>query len=169
MDWTGYPKDLAPDDLVDTAEDLARFLADPAEQPFVEALLALADLAAAGLPERADRIAVGFPREVQARATWLGYTPTPTAAELVTALAQIPDVPDDTPAELLPVTLQRLLVTALPNTDGNVTMMYRVNPGEALRTSQYVVPTPSVDIDPVLLTAPDGARLAVRLTVEEQP
>jgi hypothetical protein len=166
MDWTGYPRDLDPEDVIDTQADLAKFLADPAEQLFVVELLGLLQ-DAENLPERAARVAVAFPREVQARGVWLGYTPAPTAAQLLDALVQVPDAPDDTPPQLLPVILQRLQVTAQPNTSASVTMMYRVEPGENARTQQFNVPTPSVDIDPELLTTNVGACLTVRLTMQD--
>ena len=167
MDWTGYPRDLAPDDPIDTPDDLAMFLADLPEQGFVGELLNLLQ-DAENLPERAARLAVAFPREVQARGVWLAYTPRPTAAQLLDALVQVPDAPpDETPAQLLPIILQRLQVSAQPNTSSAVTMMYRVEPGEPARTQQFNVPTPAVDIDPVLLTTNVGACLTVRLTMQD--
>lgn len=166
MDWTGYPKDLAPDDPVADLTDLIRFLAVPDDQSFTDALLTLIELAESQ-PARMARVAMAFPREVQAWSTWSSYTPQPpTAAALLDALTVAPDTPVDAPPQLLPVLLNRLIITRQPDTRANVSMMHRLSTDQPWTTSQWFVPTPAVDVDPALLLQNTGARLAVRLTHE---
>lgn len=168
MDWTDYPKDLAAADPVDGQADLGRFLAVPDDQLFTARLLALIDVVADD-PVRMARVAMGFPREVQALSTWSSYTPQPpTAANLLDALTVTPDTPVDAPPQLLPVLLNRLIITRQPDTRAAVSMMHRLSTDQPWTTSQWFVPTPAVDVDPALLLQNTGGRLAIRLTHEPQ-
>lgn len=167
MDWTGYPVAMLPEDMVPDLPALAAFLASAPGNDFTEAVLALcADWQAeAGA---LDQLSLAFPREVLAWRTWVNYPPPMTAAALLDALAVIPDAPVDSPDVLLPVQLDKLSVYGLPSGQASVTMKHRLDTGQPWRTQQFVMPVPTVEIDPRLLNSPAGATLLVRLTVAEQ-
>ena len=168
MDWDGYPAALELGDQVDDLIDLSLFLADTPRNDFVQAVLVLCQDWQAD-PGVLDSLARAFPREVLAYRTWVAYPPPMTAAELLGALLVIPDVPDAPPAQLLPVQLDRLQVLGLGNAQASVTIKHRLDTGQPWRLQQFLVPTPTIEVDPRLLAAPDGATLLVRLTVQDQP
>lgn len=166
MDWTGYPKSLDADALVGDLTSLAQFLADPADQAYTLQVLDLVAAAQARGLDATAQVATAYPREVQAYSTWAAYTPTPTAAELLDALTAIPDAPVDAPAELTPVELQRLQVSASGATAA-LNMTYRLGPAHSWRSMSVRVPAPAAELDPRLLTDTAGAQLLVRVTVAD--
>ncbi len=88
------------------------------------------------------------------------------AAGLLSALLAIPAPPEETPAELLPVILRRLQVTATPDGMATVNLSHRLDGASPWRDQQWRVPAPAVELDPVLLQQAHGAQVAVRLTVQ---
>lgn len=167
MDWTGYPVALEPTDPVEDLIDLSLFLADSPGNDFTQAVLGMCQTWQAE-PGALDSLARAFPREVLAYRTWQAYPPPMTASALRDALAVIPDVPD-TPGgvELLPVQLDRLTVLGLGKAQASATVKHRLDTGQPWRVQQFMVPTPTVEVDPRLLTDPAGALLLVRLTVQD--
>lgn len=164
MDWTGYPLNIDPaEDLLDRP-DLARFLGDTG-YGFTATLLDT--IAAAEGPDR-DRLTAAFPRESVAYYTWVNTEPTPTGAELVNALSVIPEPAPEQPAgDLVQVQLDRCMIVGLPSTgQASVTLKHRSDDSQPWRQTQYIVPTPAVELDPSLLTAmPAPGRLSMRLTL----
>lgn len=172
MDWTGYPKNLPPDAPVANNTDLALFLTDPgaeADATFVAELLDLISTAETQATQgRLNRLALAFPREVVAWFTVVAYTPgPPTAAQLVDALSVVPDAPPEVDVELVPLQINRIQITRQPDTRAAVSFMHRLGPGQPWTISQWFVPAPAVDVDPVLLGQNTGAVLSIRLTHED--
>lgn len=164
MDWTGYPIAIDPDiELVDLGQ-LALFLGGDVNT-YTGELLRLIDKAD---PDNRARLAGAYPRESIAYGTWQSTTPAPTGAELVDALSVIPDPAPEQPGELVSVQVERCMIISLPSTgQATVTLKHRLDAGQAWRQTQYVVPAPSVDVDPALLNDTANARLSVRLTVQD--
>lgn len=87
FDWGRYRHTCDPDRPLDGLGDLALFLGGD-ETSFIGELLKLL-VKAQSSRERFTALEAAFPREVFAWQVWMGLSPTPTAAELCTALCTI--------------------------------------------------------------------------------
>jgi hypothetical protein len=165
MDWTGYPIAIDPDVPLVSLVELSLFLGGETDSLKFD-LLRLIDRA--DVTNR-DVLAGAYPRESVAYGTWQAMPSPPTGAELLDALAVIPDpAPDQPGGELVQVQLDRLMAVGLPSTgQAMVTLKHRIDDASPWRTGQYTVPTPAIEVDAALLNDTSNARLSVRLTVQE--
>lgn len=161
MDWTGYPVSIAPDEPLAGLDELRLFLGG---DTFTAGLL---DLIAQATPENLDRLTATWPREVTAWLTWQSTNPTPTGAELVDALAALPDpVPPTPDTPLVPLEVDRVQIVR--NTGGNTVTLSikgRSQGAQAWRQWLLTVPSPAVGMDGSLF---DGSRTDGLLTLAVQ-
>lgn len=168
MDWTGYPKALAPDDLVADPGDLARYLGGD-ETSFTGDVLALVAKALM-TPDNLARLTVAFPREVVAYVTRMSLPEPPTAAYFTDVLTSVPD-PDapPPPVDLVPLIVDRVqLVRLTGGTQAALTVKGRLSSADPWRSWQWEIPSPAVGVDARLLSSTQlGAALTLRLTCPE--
>lgn len=166
MDWTGYPKgDVTLDSVIDTPTSLAAFLGlDPVEGAAIINLIEQA----APLPAAVDGLSVPYGREVVAWRAWVSMQRTGTAGQLLEILATMPDPQDPDPGDpqLVPIVLDRMQV-AIVGGISNVSLRYRPDSTQPVRTSSWTTDAVTVQLAPELLGDPAGARVAVTITAPE--
>lgn len=165
MDWTEYPKNgLTSDTAIDSTTMLAAFLGLPNPQ-----VLDLIDQADTVDPLAVDGLAVPFTREVTAWRGWQAIDRDGTVADLLVALADVPDPQAPPPGEpqLTPIVVDRMQISKIDTS--YVTLRYRPAAGQPLVTAQFTTNDATVEVDSSLIgvVSPVGARVTVYVSAQD--